>query len=279
MAFFEHTDLKISITRVWGRTYPTPVYNSSSPRQENFASNISAYEMILFPASNHIIHYNGITKHINDSTIVFLPHPMTDIVNPPTKEYKVESFLDTGHIALQFTCDTPLATQIETYSCGHFEKDIIMYFEKLRKLWTLKPVAYNSLALSYLYQIFATIEKKASSTYLPKNQYDLIEPSINYIDENYLSSNIDCDELAKMCNISTSYYNRIFKKRFGSSPKQYILAKKLDYATDLLTTTNLSVTSISEISGFSSLYYFSKIFKTYYGLSPQNYKETYAMKV
>lgn len=279
MAFFEHSNLKINITRVWGLVLSNNIHNSQAPRMEKFAPNIPYYELILFPTSNRVIHYNGITKHITNSTLVFLPHPMTDITNPPIKEYRVETYSDKGHIAFQFTCDTPLATQIETYECESFEKDILIYFEKLRKLWSLKPTAYTSLALSYLYQIFAIIEKRTSPSYLPKNQYDLIEPSITYIEDNYLSSTIDCDQLAQMCSISTSYYNRIFKKRFNTSPKQYILAKKLDYATDLLTTTNISVTSISEMSGFSSLYYFSKIFKNYYGTSPQNYRDNYTMKI
>ena len=85
--------------------------------------------------------------------------------------------------------------------------------------------------------------------------------------------------LAEMCNVSTSYYNRIFKKKFNTSPKQYILAKKLNYAMDLLATTNISITDISEMSGFSSLYYFSKIFKNYYNISPQNYRESHSDKL
>lgn len=278
MAFFQHSNLKINITRVWGHTYSAPLYDSDIPHVEQFTSSIPLYELILFPTSNRIIHYNGATKHITTSSVVFLPHPMTSVTNPAVKEYRCETFLDTGHIALQFTCDTPLATEMEVYSCEHFEKDIMMCFEKMRKLWVLKQTAYNSLALSCLYQIFAILEKRTSPTYLPKKQYDLIEPSINYIEENYLST-LDCDQLAKMCKISPSYYNRIFKKRFNISPKQYILAKKLDYAADLLATTNISVTSISEMSGFSSLYYFSKIFKNYYGTSPQNYRDNHTMKI
>ena len=94
-----------------------------------------------------------------------------------------------------------------------------------------------------------------------------------------LRENIDCENLAKMCQISTSYYNRIFKKKFSITPKQYVLTKKLNYAIDLLTTTNTPVTAISEMSGFSSLYYFSKIFKKYYNISPQNYRDELVKKL
>lgn len=279
MSFFEHTNLKINITRVWGRTYSTPIYNSDIPLKEAFSPNFPRYELIFFPESDCIISYNGITKHITNSTIVFLPHCMTDIVNPPVKEYRCEKFLDTGHIALQFTCDTSLATQMETFDCSQFEKDIRIYLEKLKNVWELKPIGYNSQAIAYLYQIFALLEKRTSPQYLPQSQYALIEKSINYINENYLSENIDCENLAKMCQISTSYYNRIFKKKFSITPKQYVLTKKLNYAIDLLTTTNTPVTAISEMSGFSSLYYFSKIFKKYYNISPQNYRDELVKKL
>ena len=279
LAFFEHRNLKIDITRVWGRAYSSPVYDSKTPRTEKFPSNIPLYELIFFTPSDRILHYNGITKHITGNTTVFLPHCMTDVTNPPVKEYRYETFFDTGHIALQFKCDTPLATEMELYPCENFEKDIRICFEKLRNQWELKPIAYNSMALSYLYQIFAIIEKRTSPSYLPKKQYELIENSLKFIDENYLTTVIDCDYLAEMCNVSTSYYGRIFKKKFNTSPKQYILAKKLNYAMDLLATTNISITDISEMSGFSSLYYFSKIFKNYYNISPQNYRESHSDKL
>ena len=132
MAFFEHTNLKINITRVWGRPYSTPIYNSDIPQKDFFPSNIPLYELIFFPKSNRILSYNGITKYITSSTIVFLPHCMTDTVNPPIKEYRCETFYDMGHIALQLSCDTPLATQMETFCCEQYEKDIKIYFEKLR---------------------------------------------------------------------------------------------------------------------------------------------------
>ncbi len=279
MSFFEHTNLKLNITRVWGRTYSTPIYNSRIPLKEAFSSSFPQYELIFFPESDFIISYNGVTKHITNSSVVFLPHCMTDILNPAVKEYRCEKFLDTGHFAIQFTCDTPLASQMETFDCSQFKKDIEIYFEKLKNVWELKPIGYNSQALAYLYQIFALLEKRTSPQYLPQSQYALIEKSINYINENYLSENIDCENLAKMCQISTSYYNRIFKKKFSITPKQYVLTKKLNYAIDLLTTTNTPVTAISEMSGFSSLYYFSKIFKKYYNISPQNYRDELVKKL
>ena len=275
MSFFEYTNLKIKITRVWGRTYSSPVYQSDIPRVVAFSSSIPVYEMIFFPPSDHILHYNGITTHITNSSLVFLPHCMTDVVNPPIKEYRNETFLDAGHIAFQFTCDTPLAEKIEVYSCADFEKDIEVHFDRLHRLWELQPTAYQSLALACLYQIFATVETRTSTSYLSKEQYTLIEKSLDYINDNYLTAMIDCDELAKMCRISPSYYNRLFKKKFNMSPKQYILKKKLNYAIDLLTNTDLPITSVAKMSGFSSLYYFSKVFKNHYDISPQNYRDNH----
>lgn len=143
-----------------GRSYSTPAHDSDIPRKESFPSNIPQYELIFFPSSNRILSYNGITKHITNSTIVFLPHCMTDIVNPPVKEYRCETFFDMGHIALQFTCDTPLSTQIETFCCEQFEKEVKVYFEKIRNLWELKPIGYNSQTMAYLYQILQRLRKE-----------------------------------------------------------------------------------------------------------------------
>ena len=86
---------------------------------------------------------------------------------------------------------------------------------------------------------------------------------------------LDYRKLAANSNISLTYYHKLFKKKTGLSPNQYILMKKLNYACNLLTAPDLSINSISEMSGFSSVYYFSKIFKKHFLVSPHDYRKNF----
>ena len=110
----------------------------------------------------------------------------------------------------------------------------------------------------------ATLSKKT-------NAEIYIESAVKYISSNlYLP--ITVRELTKFLGVSQPYLYTIFKKHLFTSPKQYILDKKLLYAEKLLKTTNMSVTDIANSVGFQDVLSFSKLFKLKTGLSPQNYR-------
>jgi len=93
-----------------------------------------------------------------------------------------------------------------------------------------------------------------------------------YIEEKFLTENISCEHLAELCGISYSYFQRIFSQKYGISPKRYIIQLKVNYASDLLKSGEYSVSQTAEMSGFDDLYFFSRQFKEYVGMSPQKYK-------
>ena len=64
---------------------------------------------------------------------------------------------------------------------------------------------------------------------------------------------------------------KLFKKRFGITPVKYIISKKLQYACELINTRHYNINEISEIAGFSNVYYFSRVFKNNIGCSPSEY--------
>ncbi len=97
-----------------------------------------------------------------------------------------------------------------------------------------------------------------------------INALLRYI-EQHLHQNITVDELAKLVHLHPNYFIHYFHKMTGSSPVQYINKQKMERAKQLLSSTDLSVTEISERVG-TQLYYFSKIFKKATGFSPTAYR-------
>ena len=125
---------------------------------------------------------------------------------------------------------------------------------------------------SLLYKTIFWIQRNDLSDYLPANRINKLEPALRYIDEHLLDPEIRVSQLVSLCGISEKYFTTLFTFFYKVSAKQYILNKKLEYAKTCLILTGDSISEISEKCGFSSLYYFSKLFKQRTGMTPTEYR-------
>lgn len=92
----------------------------------------------------------------------------------------------------------------------------------------------------------------------------------------YINENIDLplsiQSLAKKYYLNSAYFSDLFKKKFGISPKKYILAKKIEFAQHLLKTTSMQIQEISDRLNFESTAYFTKLFHCKTALTPSEYR-------
>jgi AraC-like DNA-binding protein len=80
------------------------------------------------------------------------------------------------------------------------------------------------------------------------------------------------DQLARRLNLSPSSFRRLFKSHTGFSPAQYAQQIALKRASNLLRNTTWPVGRIADELGFSSVFYFSRLFKQKAGSSPLEYR-------
>ncbi|SMG21551.1 AraC family transcriptional regulator [Paenibacillus aquistagni] len=73
--------------------------------------------------------------------------------------------------------------------------------------------------------------------------------------------------------ISRGYFFELFKKATGMPPTQYINHFRMIRAKEDLMNTSLSITDIAEKHGFSSVHYFSRLFRQLNGTTPRQYRE------
>ena len=102
--------------------------------------------------------------------------------------------------------------------------------------------------------------------------YEMIEPSLNYIRNNY-ANEITLEELAQLCNISKYYFCRIFKTVTKKTAMEYLRDYRIEIADIMLVNTDRSVTEISELCGFDDVNYFCRCYKIRYGVSPGKRKQ------
>jgi AraC family transcriptional regulator of adaptative response / DNA-3-methyladenine glycosylase II len=76
------------------------------------------------------------------------------------------------------------------------------------------------------------------------------------------------EQLAARLGVSDRHVRRIFESEFGVSPVQYLQTRRLLTAKQLLADTDLPVTQVALISGYSSVRRFNAAFSGHYGLNP-----------
>lgn len=79
-------------------------------------------------------------------------------------------------------------------------------------------------------------------------------------------------EAAASVFLSESRFSHLYKKFFNVSPKKDILLAQIQYAKELLLTTDLSVRNIAEKCLFSNEYVFIRSFKSQVGVSPGKWR-------
>ncbi len=82
----------------------------------------------------------------------------------------------------------------------------------------------------------------------------------------------DYEAWYQLSGLSKSQFHSLFKKTTGMTPKALILKTKMNIAAAALIESNQSITSISESLGYSTIHYFSNVFKQYFGEPPSIYR-------
>ena len=93
-----------------------------------------------------------------------------------------------------------------------------------------------------------------------------------FINENF-SEIASISEMAHSCGWNSIYIARLFKRFSNLKPNEYLSRLKLNKAAALLGDTEHGIEDIALETGFSDRYTFSRKFKNFYGLSPNQYRK------
>jgi YesN/AraC family two-component response regulator len=103
-----------------------------------------------------------------------------------------------------------------------------------------------------------------------KNQLNdsFLKKMLEVVHENLSNADFGKEEFAAAMNVSASLLYKKIKALTDQSPTDFIKVVRLDHALTLLKSGKYNVTEVSELSGFSSMGYFSTVFKKHFGKSP-----------
>ncbi len=103
----------------------------------------------------------------------------------------------------------------------------------------------------------------------PPNEFGLV---LRYI-HTHLDKKLTVEQLAELQGLNCDYFSRQFLKVLGIRPLDYIINKRLERAKVLMTTSSLSLQEIADRVGIFDMYYFSRLFKSRFGVPPSRYRK------
>lgn len=122
-----------------------------------------------------------------------------------------------------------------------------------------------------LWQIFLECAQNAQDDKVSNGYVEQIQ---NYVRQHYIDG-FTSVQIQEACGLSYKYAGTLFKEVTGQTIKEYQCTLRLRKAEQLLKETNKSIAEIAQLTGFSDVFYFSKIFHRKKGCPPGEYRKTY----
>ncbi len=146
--------------------------------------------------------------------------------------------------------------------CLSKKKTII---KKIHKLESINAIH------DYMMNLFFLELMRTSATDGNHSSDQLSHQIKQYIQQNFSEQNFKIDAIVEHFNFNYHYLCKVFKQNTNTTIGDYILKMRMKKAKALILAQYTSVETIAMKVGYSNANYFSKRFKKYYGLSPQQY--------
>lgn len=118
-------------------------------------------------------------------------------------------------------------------------------------------------------QVMKRLEKKLTLDDSPNRVITMVE---QYIMMHY-KEELSLDILADKVYLTPHYLSSIFSREKGIGINKYIKNVRMEKARELLLDTNMKISDICKLAGYSNLSYFCKAFRNEYGVTPEKYRE------
>ena len=230
----------------------------------------TGYPVVLF-------HYKVMQKDV-----AFLDRKQKDLLTYAVREFDIEKVCKAiDNICIIATNDGFIRPQQFIYTINMWIIDILeIYrsvinlndFEELHKKFNIPFIDVKTI-VEYTDHIIQTLD--VLIVYLKQtaeNRYDeIVKDSIEYIKDNF-NKDISLNDVAAHCYLSTSYFSKLFKFHTGATMSQYIFELRMERAKEMLGIPDIKIYEISNTIGYNDTKYFYRVFKKYFKMTPQEYK-------
>ncbi|WP_164821574.1 AraC family transcriptional regulator [Paenibacillus koleovorans] len=238
-------------------------------------------EMIVSGKGKHLL--NGTEMTLSPGSLfVVAPTDFHEVHPDPEEGIELinvkfaESFLDEEVSGWLYRCPVPLAVTLAGEARAVAEADC-------RTL--LREQAENRERLGRTHLLRGTLTRlligllraasDAAGAVLPSEYCRAaavpgpVRQALHYIELRYRDP-LTLSMAADHVGLSASYFSDLFHRHVGRTFQQYVLELRLQYADKLLQRSDLPITEVGYMAGFSTLPYFNRAFKRFFGRTPND---------
>lgn len=140
--------------------------------------------------------------------------------------------------------------------------------------YLLKPLEAQEaeLVLERVSRRLAEKDHLTPSTAFVPTQTDVFDELISYVTENFCKKHT-LASLSARFNISSSYICSLFSKHYGSTLTIFLTDLRMRAAAKMLCESGAALKEIAVDCGYSDYFYFCRVFKSHFGVSPTEYRQ------
>ena len=160
----------------------------------------------------------------------------------------------------------------------HFESvEISSCLRNILREMELKNTGYEDICQAYMDILIIRLMRNTAMTV--QTAHKVISGNRQcaavkrYIDLHFKEP-LSLEQLSNEAHMNKYYLSHAFKREYGVSPINYMIARRIDESKYLLAETDLSMSQIAQLLGFSSLSYFSQVFRKAHGASPMEFRQS-----
>lgn len=162
---------------------------------------------------------------------------------------------------------------LKDFDAGKLIKDCIHEMEHHEYGYDIITSSLTASLLTNIMRLWLShgvdINSRLLSTASGSQAFDEIT---QYIDDHY-NETLQVQDLAAHCNMSYSYFAKLFRQTYNQSCKEYIEFIRISKVLDLLRFTDFDLTYISQETGFADCSHLIRTFRKRKGITPKQWRK------
>lgn len=229
---------------------------------------LSDYYQVIEAENGH----EGLIKARNELPNLIISDVMMPEIDGVTLCKELKTNIETSHIpVILLTAKTNIEAQIEGYAFGADDYITKPFNEDLLKI-RIQNLIEARESLRKVFESKIEISPREITVTSPDEKF--ISKAIDIIERNIENIDFGAAELVNELKMSRTLVHIKFKELTGKSTGEFIKIYRLKRACQLLKHDKMRVSEVCFMVGFADPHYFSKIFKSVYGISPSEYAES-----
>lgn len=264
--FFEHPPIQTPALCIRGIGIREPM----RPGIVNRPAGTGDILMMFFYDEVIIRSTDGVTRHPPDSLMIW-PRAAGHYYGNPDQSWNHSWTHCDGTAILRLLAreQLPVNRVIPNISAGMVENYLLALHLELTASQVPDAVIVRNILHNWFREIRRLMQPRKSPVSIPAGLL-----AIRWHMETHFAEPMTLPQLARQACFSIPHFSAEFKRYFGIAPIEWLIRLRLRQAAYLLRDHNLRVGDVADKTGYPDHYYFSRLFKKRFGVSPLAYRRT-----